>query len=614
MKRREFLKSSAVLSAPMLLNGLNVRAEMSNPFLKALGSVENGRKLVIIQMNGGNDGLNTVFPKDQYSNLLNARDNILMNESAILNLPGFPATGLHPSMHAMQNLFTNGFLNITQSVSYPNPNFSHFRATDIWFTGSASDEQLTTGWVGRHLNEEFPGYPDQYPTAAMPHPLAIQIGSQASLMTQGPSLNMCMTVSNPDYFYNLVNGISDPAPPTPYGDELTYMRNIKRQSNTYNGAIRDAFNATATLSDRYPSGNLLADQLKIVARLIKGGLKTPVYVVNHPNSFDTHSNQVDLADRKQGLQANLLGALSNAMDGFQDDLLLMGIDDFVLGMTFTEFGRRIRSNASFGTDHGAAVPMFFFGRKVNPVVLGTNPVIGNNIDPQESIPMQFDFRSVYFTILKNWFELNPAQINSILPGNFDELAILASGTSLPVTFISFEGKWLNDDTATLTWKVDQEEQIISYEILRSDNGSDYKTIGTVGAQPGGVVNTYHFDDRSASRHLYYYRIRVKELSGSPKYSSVLLLRRKQKATPLRMKVMPNPVTDRFTLAFEERINGIVAARLVDINGREVWKRVSEAVDQNNIDFRFSRTVIKPGVYTVEVIFNNERAAAKLVVQ
>jgi uncharacterized protein (DUF1501 family) len=618
MKRRDFLKTSSAVAAPLVLNGFNIQAETGNRLLEmiALGSLDNGRKLVIIQLNGGNDGLNTVFPKDQYATLLNARPNLLMPESAILPINGFPATGLHPSLTEFNNMFSAGLVNIMQGVSYPNPNFSHFRATDIWFTGSASNVQLSSGWVGRHLNEEFPGFPVNYPTATMPDPLAVQIGSQASIMTQGPTINMCMTVSNPDSFYLIASGTIPPAPATPYGNELTYVRTIKQQSSAYNNAVKAAYNAAATQSQKYPAQNTnrLADQLKIVARLIKGGLKTPVFVVNHQTSFDTHSNQVDSADKTKGTHANMLAALSKAMDAFQDDIKLMGKEDLVVSMTHTEFGRQIKANASNGTDHGAGVPMFFFGKKINPTILGTNPLIPATItNANNVVPMQFDFRRVYYTVLKKWFELTPAQLTNVLFETYQEVDIFAQDVALPVTFLSFKGRWADTSWAELTWVVDEEINIDAYDVMRSTDGAAYEKMATIPATNATGQHSYTFIDKGAEKGLYYYRIGIIEKDGLKKYSEVVLLKKNAKTLPLRMRILPNPVQQHFMLAFEEAVNGIMIIRLVDMSGREVWKRVTEAVNQPNMPLRLSANV-KPGTYIIEVELNNEKAVSKLVVQ
>ena len=344
MKRREFIQKSipAAITLPSLINGLTVKAFTSHHLFSALLPPNDTDKvLVMIQLNGGNDGLNTVVPIEYYSAYYNARSNLAIPQNNLLSLNGQAGTGLHPAMTGIQSLYNSGKMNIVQGVSYPNPNFSHFRATDIWMSASDSDENIPSGWAGRYLDTQFPGYPNNYPNSSMPDPLAIQIGSLTSLVTQGPSVNMGLSISDPSSFYNLVNGIEDPAPSTPAGRELVYIRNVARQSNQYADAITDAYN-NFTQQGTYPNTNL-AGQLKIVARLIKGGLKTRIYMVNI-GGFDTHSQQANIGDTTTGTHANLLSQLSDAMKAFQDDLQFLGIEDRVLGMTFSEFGRRIKSN------------------------------------------------------------------------------------------------------------------------------------------------------------------------------------------------------------------------------------------------------------------------------
>ena len=158
---------------------------------------------MIIQLSGGNDGLNTVTPISNYNKYFNARSNIAIAENKVLKITGNDSTGLHPSLSAMQNLFSEGKLNIVQAVGYPQPSFSHFRATDIWMSGSDSDQYLNTGWAGRYLDTLNPNYPNGYPSVANPDPLAIQIGSLATLTCQGPAVNMALSISDPSAFYNL---------------------------------------------------------------------------------------------------------------------------------------------------------------------------------------------------------------------------------------------------------------------------------------------------------------------------------------------------------------------------------------------------------------------------
>lgn len=435
MKRRDFFKHTLpYVTLPALINGFSFRAFAGSPFMQSLSSsVLTDHVLVLIQLNGGNDGLNTLIPLDQYSNLAAARSNILIPDTQVLPLTGTLVTGLHPSMTGMQQLFNDGKMNIIQSVGYPSPNYSHFRATDIWLTGSDSNQVLSSGWTGRYLNYEYPNFPAGYPNATMPDPLAIQIGSTVSLALQGPGASMGMAISDPTSFYNLINGIQDPAPNTPAGKELTYIRTVAQQSTAYASVISTAAANITQQFSGYPIAgtNSLADQLKIVARLIAGGLKTKVYMVNL-SGFDNHSAQVDSADHTQGTHADLLTKLSTAVKAFMDDLNFLTIEDRVVGLTFSEFGRRIKSNASDGTDHGAAAPMFVFGKAVESGILGMNPTIPSLATVNDNIPMQYDFRSVYASILQDWLCVPTADLNSVMLQNFQVLPIIQSSACLGI--------------------------------------------------------------------------------------------------------------------------------------------------------------------------------------
>lgn len=427
MKRRDFLQRTVpVTLLPGLINGFSFKAFAGSPLMQALtSSTLTDHVLVLIQLNGGNDGLNTVIPLDQYSNLSLARPNLLIPDTQVLSLNGILDTGLHPVMTGMQQLYNDGKVNIVQSVGYPSPNFSHFRATDIWLTGSDANQVLNSGWAGRYLNYEYPNFPTGYPNSTMPDPLAIQVGSTVSLALQGPSAGMGMAISDPTNFYNLINGIQDPAPNTPAGKELTYIRQVAQQSQQYAGVITAAANSITQQFSGYPTAgtNSLADQLKIVARLIAGGLKTKIYMVNL-NGFDTHSAQVQSGNTTTGDHADLLGKLSVGVKAFMDDLDFLGVSDRVVGMTFSEFGRRIKSNSADGTDHGAAAPMFIFGNKVQSGIVGTNPTIGPSVSVSDNVPMQYDFRSVYASLLQDWFCVPNADLNSILLNNFQTLPIV----------------------------------------------------------------------------------------------------------------------------------------------------------------------------------------------
>ena len=427
MKRRDFLKNTVPVGImlPSLINGFAIKAfGASSPLLQSLllPITDTDHVLVLVQLTGGNDGVNTVIPLEFYSNYNNARTNIAIAENKVLKLTGTQKVGLNPAMTGLQSLFNEGKLKIINSVGYPTPNFSHFRATDIWMSASDSNQLVNSGWAGRYLNYEYPNFPNGYPNTTMTDPISIQIGSVTSLTLQGPAVSMGMSISNPTNFYNLLNGVQDAAPNTNAGKELSYIRTVSQQTQQYATVVKDAA-ARVTQQITYPTNNPLADQLKIVARLIKGGLKTRVYTVSY-GSFDTHAVQANATDTTTGTHANLLKNVSDAIKAFQDDLKFLNVEDRVLGMTFSEFGRRIKSNASGGTDHGAAAPMFVFGKNILGGVLGDTPNIPTIATVNDNVPFQYDFRSIYATLLSNWLCVKDADLQQVMLKNFQMLPIV----------------------------------------------------------------------------------------------------------------------------------------------------------------------------------------------
>ncbi|RYY16058.1 MAG: DUF1501 domain-containing protein, partial [Cytophagaceae bacterium] len=330
MKRRDFLQATAAATAgAAVLSGFPIGAYGYSPELAALtnAATATDKVLVIVQLQGGNDGLNMIIPLDQYSALMAARANIALPQNQVLPLTA--ATGIHPAMATAQQLFQNGKLGVVQSVGYPSPNYSHFRATDIWTSGSDSNVTWTTGWGGRYLDGEFPGYPTGYPSAQNPDPLAISIGSVVSNCVQGPTVNMGMAIASTSSFYQLLSGGVDTAPNTPAGHELTFIRQVISQTQVYTATIQAAAAKAKNLSPLYPAAgqNPLADQLKIVAQLVAGGLSTRIYVCQL-GGFDTHTLQVPATGSPTtGYHATLLGKLADGINVFQDDLRRLGIED-----------------------------------------------------------------------------------------------------------------------------------------------------------------------------------------------------------------------------------------------------------------------------------------------
>lgn len=425
MQRRNFLKQTiqgAIL--PSLMGGLSVKAWADSPLLRSLSGADNDHVLVLIQLAGGNDGLNTIIPLEFYSDYNRIRTNIAIPENRVLALNNNLKSGLHPSLTGMQQMYNEEQLCAIQAVGYPSPNGSHFRSMDIWLTGADTDQYLSTGWAGRYLNHQFPNYPVGFPNDTMPDPLALQIGSVLSPVFLSPTGFDALAIDEGLNFYNLIDAIQDPTPNTPSGVELTYLRTVARQTNKYAEVIKAAA-AKVTQQSAYPADNYLAAQLKAVAKLVAGGLKTKIYMVGM-GGFDTHAGQVNGGNPLTGNHSGLLKQVSEAITAFSKDLKFLGVSNRVLGMTFSEFGRRMQSNGSLGTDHGAAQPVFLFGDSVKQGVLGKNPAIPTNTQAIDNVPMQYDFRSVYSTILRDWFCLPPGDVETVLLKNYQYLPVIKS--------------------------------------------------------------------------------------------------------------------------------------------------------------------------------------------
>ncbi len=429
MERRNFLINSTIASIPLMMSGFPLRT-FASPIHDKMAKIASNsdRVLVLIQLNGGNDGLNTLIPLDQYESLVNARENILIPEKSVLKLND--VSGFHPVMNGIKELYEDGKAGVVQGVGYPDPNLSHFRSTDIWTSASDSDKVISSGWLGRYLYDDHPDYPEGYPNDSYPDPLSITIGPVISHTCQGLVSNMGMALNSSSTFYEIGGGYEDKVPESPAGDELAYIRQIIKQTELYTDVIIDAAGKVTLKSDKFPADgtNSLADQLKIVSILIAGGLQTKVYVVSL-GGFDTHSLQIT-GEPGSGIHADLLSKVSEAVYAFQDELKLQGAEDKVLTMTFSEFGRRILSNFSFGTDHGTSAPLFIFGSNVNPVIHGSNPVIPIDVSPYDNLPMQYDFRSVYYSILKGWFEVETDDAIDIMQKEFQYIPIVRGPNSV----------------------------------------------------------------------------------------------------------------------------------------------------------------------------------------
>ncbi len=451
MRRRDFIKSLGPLTtaAALSVNGLPVRTMAGSLMLRPFSCDQvNDRILVLIQLHGGNDGLNTIIPLDQYDVYRNLRPTIGILDNGprkYLELSGPLANkaGLHPDLMGVKEMYDDGFVNIVQDVSYTNSNGSHFRGTDIWLSGvDGTDEELyaDSGWMGRYLDHKYPNYPGAYPNPDMPDPPGLEFGSH--IVSLGfhrmAGIPMGLTMSNnPESFLDEVAGVGgllpEDIPNSEYGREIQFIAEIQKSTNKYAERLAQVYaqgmNAPEIV---YPEvyhtptnnnySNRLSGQLRTVARLISGGASTKVYLVRM-GGFDTHANQAIAGKPSFGGHGALLYHLSSAVKAFFDDLRSQGLDQRVVALTFSEFGRQIKENGDWGTDHGSTAPMLIFGRGINPGVTGENPNLSNS-NRNRFVGFQHDYRQVFATILQDWLGAN-------------------NGTLEHVEFLEFANKKLN---------------------------------------------------------------------------------------------------------------------------------------------------------------------------
>lgn len=393
MDRRKFLKQSSLASSLFFVPS----------FVKAFEQVAQSelgyKRLVIIQLSGGNDGLNTVIP---YQNDLyyKARPSLGIKKEDVLKLTD--EVGLHKSLKPLKNLYDNGNLCIINNVGYPNPIRSHFRSMDIWQTATDSDKYSQSGWLGRYL--------DKYGT----HPYsAIEINESLSLAMKGETTNAIATqnaralynLSKDPYIKNVIKHQND-AHLSEHNLGYLYKSMISAESSA-----KYIFETSKTFSSQteYPQNNF-AKQLKTTAQFINSGLDTKVFY-SALNGFDTHVNQLSVQNR-------LLGMYAESIDAFIKDLKANNTFDDTLILTFSEFGRRVKQNANVGTDHGTSNNVFVMGGKLKKQGLYNNMASLNDLDNNGDLKFEIDFRTIYATVLNKWLDVSDADV---LGKSFDRL-------------------------------------------------------------------------------------------------------------------------------------------------------------------------------------------------
>ena len=423
--RREFLRSTVLGSAlswtvPTFL--ANTFSSLHADAADSATQITTGKDstiLVVLQMAGGNDGLNTVVPfADHYYHKARPRVGIAAKDVLRLN----DEVGLHPKLTGLKELYDAGQIGVLQGVGYPNPNRSHFRSTEIWQTASDASRFETTGWLGRYFDNTCAGCD---PTVAVAisgqMPQAFAAKKPKGICFSNPQNYRFIKSDRPgpgekdmtEASYRKLNE-SDEAQMENSGGTIAMLNGAAMHSGSPLDFVErtaldaqvssDQIRAIASKSENkatYP-GSQLANSLKLVAKLIGGGMATRIYYVSQ-GGYDTHTNQA-------GAHERLLTDLGDAVKAFVADLKEQGNLERVLLMTFSEFGRRVSENASGGTDHGAAAPMFVIGNKVRAGLLGRYPSLAPADLMNGDLKFNVDFRNVYAGVLENWLMTKSAPV------------------------------------------------------------------------------------------------------------------------------------------------------------------------------------------------------------
>jgi uncharacterized protein (DUF1501 family) len=441
--RRDFMRTMGVTTSVGMLMGSNPLHAYTSLNNNYTGQTEN--IVVLIRLVGGNDGLNTIVPLYDYGRYQQLRPSLAHPQNELINLSDEFA--IPQSASAFMDLWQDGQMKVIHGVGYPEQNLSHFRSTDIWSTAEPQEE-VTSGWLGKLITLDDPDISVDPPD----HPAAIQIGNSGNLTFNDPdNVNLSFQVSNTDQLFQIaeeglfypVNGLPDCL----HGEQLEYVRNIANSTFRYADVIKQAYEGTGN-AVQYTNSSL-ANQLAIVARLIKGGLRTSFYMVNL-GSFDTHANQPNTHD-------NLLRWLSSNVKEFYQDLAAGGAEQRVLSMTTSEFGRRPQQNASNGTDHGAAAPQMLFGPALEGNgFIGTHPDL-NDLDHVNNLKYSTDFRQVYQALMTDWLCFPTTEVEDVIGESFEsmELGFSCRGTRTVSSFYELGAvKMQTHNPRHFTFKVD----------------------------------------------------------------------------------------------------------------------------------------------------------------
>lgn len=409
--RRKFLKLTGTLglTTPVLFNSTQAWASAA-PLVNCDNL--NDRVVVIVRLAGANDGLNTIIPLNQYSEYSFLRPDIKLNNTGTNSIISLDANhGIHPSMSAFATLLGQNKLAVFNGVGYPTANYSHFTSENTMFAGKdgTSNANLQDGMMGRYLENIFPGMAGS-PNRLMLDPVALHFGNSNPCLIFGHTHNNNIEY-NATSLQSTLFGLLAPSIYLPdnsdYGVLQEYLRGVEKSMDSYYNRILSVFNAGYNSSTTYPNTSL-GKQLRSVARLIKGGSKTKIFMVTI-GGFDTHIDQIQTGSTHLGDHANLLGNVANSISAFQTDIEALGIGQKILTVSFSEFGRQVKQNASLGTDHGDISPFFVIGQNVNGGIYGTHPSLsvpaaatGSASFYYPTAQRKYDYRQIYSTILQDW--------------------------------------------------------------------------------------------------------------------------------------------------------------------------------------------------------------------
>ena len=411
--RRNFLQTIGLAGAASFsLNMLPLTGLYGFPLATAIAGGTDSRKLVLIRLKGGNDGLNTIVPLYAYDEYARLRPTLKHPEANLVSLNDKFA--IPNVMSDLMSLWESDSMRVINSVGYPNHNLSHFTSADIMGSGNNNVSENGDGWLARYYTSINPDYINNPPDV----PPAIKIGGPTSVIFNDENkIDISANFSTADKLSEVAEtGViynNNIAPDDCYyGEQVLFLRTIANAASRYSQAIFDAYN-NGTNDIEYTSS--LGEQLQLVARLIKGGLPTQLYLVTL-DGFDTHVGQ-----NGGGNHLGLLENLSTAVNQFYQDLAVSDKDEEVLSMTYSEFGRRVEENGISGTDHGTALPVMLFGPSLEGSdTHGKDPDL-SDLDQAGNLLFGTDFRSIYATILENWLCLDPAKVDEVLGESYDRL-------------------------------------------------------------------------------------------------------------------------------------------------------------------------------------------------